>query len=365
MQIIKYLPDQMKQIAQQAASVLAAGGLIIYPTETCYGLGADATNQAAIDKLLQFKTKRSGKAISVVMADQSMAEQYLKLNQAAVNLYQNFLPGPLTVVSAVKPTARLDARVVSDKHTLGVRIPAHPLAVAIARQLGRPFTATSANVSYQPNPYSLQQWQKQTPQKSQALIDLFIDAGKLPVRPSSTVVETTADSLTVLRQGSVKLGSVFWQPVTDSEQETQAMAGRLIKQHLPLIARQGLVIGLQGEMGAGKTRFAQGVARALGINQPIRSPTFTLMEEYDYHLPAVSGKFCHLDTWRMETEQELVELHPESFFQSGNVIVIEWVDKVADLVEQYADQAETGLIWATIKVLDPNRRQWQFAYQRG
>ncbi|MDP4030857.1 MAG: Sua5/YciO/YrdC/YwlC family protein, partial [Patescibacteria group bacterium] len=84
----------------QAAKVLRAGGLIIYPTETCYGAGVDATNQAAVDKLLRYKTRREGRPLSVAVSDKTMASKYVKLNTSAINLYKNFLPGPLTVVSA-------------------------------------------------------------------------------------------------------------------------------------------------------------------------------------------------------------------------------------------------------------------------
>src|SRR3989344_3632555 len=87
------------QIIKIAIDFLSKGKLIVYPTETCYGLGADATNQQAIDQLLKFKSRREGKALSLAMADQVMAETYVELNETAQNLYQNFLPGPLTVVS--------------------------------------------------------------------------------------------------------------------------------------------------------------------------------------------------------------------------------------------------------------------------
>src|SRR3989304_1221808 len=86
----------------RAVKVLKTGGLVIYPTETCYGAGVDATNQKSVAKVLKYKTRREGKPLSIAVTDQKMASRYVKLNATAKNLYKQFLPGPLTVVSAGK-----------------------------------------------------------------------------------------------------------------------------------------------------------------------------------------------------------------------------------------------------------------------
>src|SRR5437868_2435629 len=97
MQTIDINKTDRAHLIQTVCQVLADGGLVIYPTETVYGIGVDATNQAAVDKLLQYKARREGKPISIAVADQAMAEQYVELNDQAKQFYKNFLPGPVTV----------------------------------------------------------------------------------------------------------------------------------------------------------------------------------------------------------------------------------------------------------------------------
>lgn len=364
---MKVINLKHQQVIPSAIKALSQGNLIIYPTETCYGLGADATNQIAVDQLLKFKTRREGKAFSVAVADQSMAEHYVRLNQTAKNLYQNFLPGPLTIVSKLNINQQknnLARGIVSEFNTLGIRIPDHSFALNLVKQFGQPITATSANVSYQPPPYSLQQWLKQTPKKSQTLISLWINAGKLAQKPPSTVIDTTVDELTVLRQGSIKFNQKVQEFATNSEQETGQLALKIIRKYQSAINTQGLILGLQGELGAGKTVFAKGVAKALGINQNIKSPTFTLINEYPiptrYSKLKTRNYLYHIDTWRMEKPQELIDLGFENMLKPGNVIIIEWAEKVANLIKQQVMTKRAVLIWKIIKVIDQHTRQWKF-----
>lgn len=425
MQIIKLKPSTKNQVIKVAINTLKNADLIIFPTETCYGLGADATNQQAVNKLFKFKTRREGKYFSVAVADQAMAEDYVKLNETAKNLYQNFLPGPLTIVSKVRkrnlpiskqisshspltkgrqeggflintnknsklasPGKSLALGIGSEFNTLGIRIPDHLFVLELVKQFGRPITATSANASYQSPPYSVQQWQKQTPQKAQALIDLWIDAGKLPKRPPSTVIDTTVDELTILRQGSLKFDQIAQEHLTHSEIETHQLAKQTIINHKSEILNQGLVIGLQGQLGAGKTQFCKGIAQALGITQTIKSPTFTLVNEYPiltksyqlikaksyfYHkdtcskpfvTPGVTNKalpgfFYHIDIWRIEKLQELLNIGFENMLKPGNIIAIEWVEKVSDLVQKLVLKHKTKTIWIDIIVTDRNTRTWK------
>ena len=119
MQIIK----NSKGAVDAAVKVLDEGGLIIYPTETLYGIGADATNPEAIKKLTEYKDSPFGKPYSVAVTDQKMAEEYVELNNTAKNLYKEFLPGPLTVIS--KGKHKVAKGVESEEGTLGIRIPSY------------------------------------------------------------------------------------------------------------------------------------------------------------------------------------------------------------------------------------------------
>jgi len=109
-----------KDIAiKKAVKILKNGGLIVYPTETCYGLGGDATNPKALKKIMQYKKLRGSKPISIAVANKEMAQDYVKINEMADNIYKNYLPGPITVISMSK--GKLVPPVVSKKGAVGIR----------------------------------------------------------------------------------------------------------------------------------------------------------------------------------------------------------------------------------------------------
>jgi L-threonylcarbamoyladenylate synthase len=83
----------------QTKEILAQGGLVLFPTETTYGAGVDATNQLAVNKLLAYKSRREGKPLSVLVANPEMAGKFVEINDQAQQLYDQFLPGPVTVIS--------------------------------------------------------------------------------------------------------------------------------------------------------------------------------------------------------------------------------------------------------------------------
>lgn len=177
---------------------LKSGGLIVYPTETMYGIGADATNTKAIKKLSPYKKRPFGKPYSIAVSNQRMAKEYIYLNKTGKNLYKSFLPGPMTVVSWGKH--KVAPGVESENGTLGIRIPNYPLVLEIVKKFGKPITATSANQSYQKRPYKISDILENISVRQKKLIDLIIDAGELPHNEPSTVVDTTLDDLTILRR---------------------------------------------------------------------------------------------------------------------------------------------------------------------
>ena len=312
------------QIAK-AVAVLKRGGLVIYPTETCYGAGVDAVNQKAVDKLLSYKTRREGKPLSVAVTDEKMAGNFVKLNATAKNLYRQFLPGPLTVVSAGRN--RVAQGVESETGTLGIRIPDHKVAIELVKSLGRPITATSANVSYKPKPYSIPQLLKQTSKKQQSLIDFVIDVGKLPRRPASTVVDTTLDDPLILRQGKILPGKNAKTLTTRSAGATANLAKTLMLKHWNDLQVNPLMFLLIGELGAGKTQFAKGIGEFLGIKTPITSPTYTIEKEYGFKRHGVAGKFLHLDTWRLQNLAELNQLKLLPRLKPKTVVAVEWASR--------------------------------------
>jgi len=347
--IFKLKSGNQTEAIKTALKVLKNQGLIVYPTETCFGLGADATNQQAVEKVFQFKGERN-KPIAVAVANQEMAKKYVKLNPTALNLYKNFLPGPLTVISSSR--GKVAKKLESSQKTLGIRIPNFPFTLRLIKAFGKPITTTSANVSNAKPPFSLKDFQKYTGQKRQNLISLFIDPGPLPERESSTVVDTTLNEARILRQGQISISQKEVQKfVSNSEEETRKIAQKITQikrgKNLPVI------FALQGELGAGKTQFAKGIALGLGIKEPITSPTFTLIKEY----PLNQNTFYHLDTWRLEEGKEILDLGFRKMLRKGNLVAIEWLEKVKPILEKTAQEKKAKVIWIKIEPLTKNKRR--------
>jgi len=334
MKTINVTKTPKKEVIKAVIKVLNSGGLIIFPTETTYGAGVDATNQEAVDKLLAYKSRREGKPLSIAVPNQKIAAEYVEINEQAQKLYERFLPGPITVIS--KSLCKVASGVESEFNTLGVRIPDHELILKILKEFGKPITATSANVSGKKRPYQVQDISNNLSNKQQDLIDLVLDAGGLPKNDPSTVIDTTLSTPTTLRVGKIKISS--GESLTSkSEDETKKIAGTLMLKHWNQIREKGLVIGLDGVLGAGKTIFTKGVAEFLQISETITSPTYSYIEEYDYKRHGINGKLYHIDLWKIESEEELKRLEMEKLIAPNNVIVIEWWDQGKKYLEKITD----------------------------
>lgn len=336
MKIIKSGRDVVDKVCQ----ILDEGGLVIYPTETVYGIGADATNPKAIKKLTEYKDRPFGKPYSIAVTDQKMAENFVELNTPAKNLYKVFLPGPLTVVS--KGKHKLASGVESEEGTLGIRIPDYKLVTEIVRKFGKPITSTSANASYKKRPYTIADILENISVKQKGLIDLIIDAGELPHNEPSTVIDTTLDDPVILRQGEIKLTSKN-EVLSKSEESTQNLAKEIWQKYDRHLRKRAIVFALQGDMGTGKTIFTKGLARAMGISELVTSPTFALENEY------TSGKekLFHFDAWRLEKSDELRALGFDELIKNKSVISIEWAERVADTIREFDDEAI--IIWVNLK----------------
>lgn len=356
MEIITYTGENNAEVIQKAISVLQKGGIIIYPTETTYGMGVDAQNQDAVDKLFSYKEKREGKPLSVAVYDMQMASAYVEVNKTAENIYTNLLPGPITVVSVGLHV--LAQGVESETGTLGIRIPDYPLILELVKQYGKPITATGANASYKKRPYSVQDILDTISQRQKDLIDLVIDAGELPHNEPSTVVDTTQESLTVLRQGDIVL-SDFESFDSHSVEETIAFAQSLMLRFKEQIGHKGIIFALQGDMGAGKTHFTKGIAKALGISEVVDSPTYALESEYDFNSNGLLNRLLHIDTWRMFSKEEFEELNIQKDIEKNHILVIEWAEKVYPQIKQYKGKAY--IIWVKFGVTGENDRHIIFS----
>ena len=249
-----------------------------------------------------------------------MAEQYVELNDQAKKLYKRFLPGPYTIIS--KGLGKVAAGVESEFKTLGVRIPAYPLVLKLTEALGRPITATSANASGEKRPYSVDDVLNRLSAKQKNLVDLIIDDGQLPKNEPSTVIDTTLSTPLTVRGTWHQNGESVFETTTD--QETQELAGKLLLKYWSHVKKTGLVIALSGELGTGKTIFTKGIAKFLQISDPIVSPTYTYLTEYDYNRHGITGKLFHLDLWKIDSKTELERLHIDDLTKPHTVVVVEW-----------------------------------------
>ena len=192
----KGLNDNCIQAAMSAAEDIAAGNLIVYPTDTVYGIGADIYNEVAVKNLYLAKRRPFDMALSVAVADRKMMESVAILNETADKLIKAFLPGPLTII--IKKNPEVPDIVTAGSQKVGIRIPDHPLALEIARRSG-PIVATSANIHFQPDAIDIGM-------ATAALgnsVSTYIDAGHSPSGKPSTIIWIKDKEYEIIRQGPI------------------------------------------------------------------------------------------------------------------------------------------------------------------
>ncbi len=346
-----------------AAKVIGGGGLVVYPSDTVYILAVDATNQKAVDKLLGFKDRWTGKAISVAVTEKKMAKNFVELDKKAEGLYDRLLPGPFTIVS--KGKHKVAKGIEAENGTLGIRIPDSSLVMELVKKVGKPVTATSANLSGRAPHYSIESLLNTLSEKKKTMIDLIVDGGKLPKNKPSTVIDITEPDIKILRRGDLVTGRTETL-VSKSEDETEKIARFVLKKSLsatpllPLkkgIENRALVFGLTGDLGCGKTVFSRAIGKSLGVKEKITSPTFFVFNEYEISpnplfekdgakslgTPASSRrttfpfkkgttitKFLHFDLYRIREEYELEEINFLEMFGPGIVACIEWPENMGE-----------------------------------
>ncbi len=195
LKVSKMAPDP-KAIAKAAAAI-RGGGLVVYPTETVYGLGADARSDEAVAKVFAAKVRPLESPISIAVGSAKMARKVAELTPAAEALLKKFTPGPLTIVLKAKPT--VSRLLTSSTGKVGIRVPNHPAALRLIESVGGPITTTSANVSGSPPPATVKEALGQLGER----VDLALDAGRCELRTPSTVVDLSTKHLKILREGPI------------------------------------------------------------------------------------------------------------------------------------------------------------------
>jgi len=202
--------SDIQQQVEMGISILKQGGIVAFPTDTVYGLGACANIPQAVERVYRVKQRPPNMALPLLLAHTSqISEVAYLLPQIAWLLADNFLPGALTIV-LYKSNSVSDIITAGGK-TIAVRIPAHPIPVALAEGVG-PIVGTSANLSGKPSPLTADEVYSQLGDK----IDLVIDGGRCPGGRESTIIDVTGEVPVILREGAI------------SREELEKVCGRIV-----------------------------------------------------------------------------------------------------------------------------------------
>ena len=183
----------------EALAALRRGEVIVFPTETLYGLGADALNFSAVGKVFQLKGRDPDNPFPVLVADRTMLDCLIaETTQLADSLMTRFWPGPLTLVLPARTD--IPRPLVNRDGGIGVRLSSQPIATELVRLLGRPVTATSANPSGQPGARTVAQAKNYFAGK----INIYLDGGELNSPIGSTVAAVSKDKLKIIRAGEIR-----------------------------------------------------------------------------------------------------------------------------------------------------------------
>lgn len=197
--VIRVNPDHPEEdVIERAASIIRSGGLVAFPTETVYGLGADAMNEQAVQRVFQAKGRPSDNPLIVHIADRRMLSSIAtRVSRKAELLIEEFWPGPLTLVLERKPGVA--SSVSAGLATVAVRMPASKIALALIGQAHTPIAAPSANQSGRPSPTEA----AHVASDLDGRIDLILDGGATNIGIESTVLDVTVDPPIILRPGWV------------------------------------------------------------------------------------------------------------------------------------------------------------------
>ncbi len=185
-----------------AAEDLAAGKLIVYPTETVYGIGADIYNEAAVKNLYLAKKRPFDMPLSVAVSDRAMLEKVAVLNENADKLVKAFLPGPLTII--IKKQPEVPDIVTSSSQKVGIRIPDNRFALELVKRTG-PIIATSANLHSHPDAVTVDD----AINDMGDVVDTYIDAGPCTLGKPSTIVWLMDKEIEIVRQGAIPVEKIM------------------------------------------------------------------------------------------------------------------------------------------------------------
>jgi L-threonylcarbamoyladenylate synthase len=203
--IIKIDPTHPDPVAiQKVASILKSGGVIAYPTETFYGLGAEACNLEAVEKIFSIKGRDFQNPIPVIIGDRGQLPQWvLHIPDLAEKLIEKFWPGPLTLV--FQASSLLPPRLTAGTGKIGIRVSNARLATALAGSISCPLTSTSANLSGAAECIRIDEILDQLGNR----VDAIVDGGATPGGKGSTIIDVTCEPIKILREGAIPTSLIY------------------------------------------------------------------------------------------------------------------------------------------------------------
>ena len=192
-----HLENPEVRLIKKAAEILSAGGIIIYPTDTVYGIGCSVENKNAIERIHLIKRQRADKPFSFVCSDLKHISEYANVSNAAFKIMKHAVPGPYTFILPAARMKQLPKILVSRRKTVGIRVPDSKVTLAIVGELGHPILSTSVTAESGEllnDPASIADTYKNS-------VEMIIDGGVLVSNPS-TVLDLTEDTARVIRLGA-------------------------------------------------------------------------------------------------------------------------------------------------------------------
>jgi len=207
--VIHVEPDAPRELLYEklaaALEAIKRGGLVVYPTDTLYGLGADPYSRDAVLRVYRAKRRPLDRPLPVLVSSIEAAERLVVFNEAARRLAERFWPGALTLILPLRHDAPVPRELHAGTGRLGVRMPAHRVALALIESAGGALTGTSANRHRMPPPRTAQEAIEQL----NGEVDVVVDAGPAPHGEPSTIVDLSATPPRVIREGAVPAREVL------------------------------------------------------------------------------------------------------------------------------------------------------------
>ena len=325
MEIIRLTKKNASQVVQKVCEVVSLNGIVVLPSDTVYGLAVNALSKEAVSRLIAFKDRPKGKAVSIAVPTIEILSQYAIINNKQKQFAETLLPGPFTLV--LSSLHKTDVRLEAEDGTLGIRIPNNNFIQKITTKLSFPITATSANISGKGPHYAIDAFLNTLSQKKRDQLSFIVDAGTLPNNAPSTVLHMEKDTLKILRPGAFMLQKKETFQ-SESIEQTMNIAQKLIKKYQQNAEKKSLLFILKGDLGTGKTVFAKGVGAHIGVTETIVSPTYIVCCEYTT-THSLYKKFNHFDLYNVETMEELLALNITHVLTPNSITLVEWGERLS------------------------------------